>query len=228
MGHVLTARALEAEQRRAHIWNSVLAGKDQIEIGKELGITQQAVSKQVAKSVHNWQTSTLCKVDQYIANELLRISYAESQAWKVHAAAEKAWTASIGTRQIVNRKARPVPVVREGRPVMLPTGLQQTTMEPQSMEVKEETHTGNPQFLKIMLEAQASAMACAAERRKLLGLDKPQQFKVQFPTLAEIENMTDDQLIEAVAVGAYQNSEVAAKLKGMFLMPPKEAKVSVN
>ena len=53
-----------------------------------------------------------------------------------------------------------------------------------------------------------------------IGLDQPQKFKVQFPTLAEIEGMTDDELIDAVANGAYANNAVSAKLKEMFASMP--------
>ena len=134
-------------------------------------------------------------MDQYIANELLRINYGESQAWKVHDWAERAWRKSIGMVKTVVKKAKPVPVYQDGKPVMAANGEQQTRLEPQSLEAREETKVGNPSFLKAMLEAQSTAMQWASERRKLLGLDQPQKFKVQFPTLAEIEGMTDDHWI---------------------------------
>ena len=89
-----------------------------------------------------------------------------------------------------------------------------------NMDAREETKVGNPSFLKAMLEAQSTAMQWASERRKLLGLDQPQKFKVQFPTLAEIEGMTDDQLVDTVVNGAFANSDVAKKLKEMFLIMP--------
>lgn len=219
-GGLTTSRQVAAEAKRALIWDAVLAGKDQWEIAKELGCTQQAISKQVVKSIKSWQASTLCKVDQYIANELLRVNYGESQAWKVHDWAERAWHKSKGIVKVVNKRAKPVPVYQDGKPVMLTNGQQQTAMEAQSLEVKEETKVGNAQFLKAMLKAQGTAMQWANERRKLLGLDQPQKFKVQFPTLAEIEGMTDDELIDAVANGAYANNAVSAKLKEMFASMP--------
>jgi len=55
------ARDNELEAKRSLIWDAWLAGKNQYEIAEQLGLTQQAISKQVIKSIKSRQASTLCK-----------------------------------------------------------------------------------------------------------------------------------------------------------------------
>ena len=69
-------------ERRKRIAELYLQGKWQTEIAKEVGVTQQQVSQDLAVLRRLWMQSSLVNVDKIKAKELAKIDRLESEYWK--------------------------------------------------------------------------------------------------------------------------------------------------
>jgi len=82
-------------ERRKRVAEMYLAGKWQSEIGKELNVTQQCVSQDLAVLRRLWLQSAAVNIDKIKSRELAKIDRLEDEAWIAWARSLKAKTKHI-------------------------------------------------------------------------------------------------------------------------------------
>lgn len=76
----------------------LVKGMKQVEIGRELGLSQSDVSTTIARIKKEYSTKRLNKYQTYVNHELLKLDTVEREAWA-------AWERSIGrSKKVVTRK----------------------------------------------------------------------------------------------------------------------------
>src|SRR5271170_5084914 len=115
-------------ERRRRVASLYLRGISQWEIGRQLGVTQQCIAKDVQTLEKEWLASALVDIDAAKAKELARIDRLERVAWR-------AWRRSCQRREKASTR--------------LEKGLDQDSRQGKSVTSKQtELRDGNPEYLK--------------------------------------------------------------------------------
>jgi hypothetical protein len=140
-------RILERRQRVAGMY---LQGMSQWEIGRQLGVTQQCIAKDVHALEKEWLASAVVAIDAAKAKELARIDRLERVAWR-------AW------RRSCRRKER--------ASTRMERKLDEDTQKAKTVTSKAtELRDGNPEYLKRV-------EWCISKRCELLKLNPPQRLE---------------------------------------------------
>jgi hypothetical protein len=140
-------RILERRQRVAGMY---LQGMSQWEIGRQLGVTQQCIAKDVQALEKEWLASTAVAIDAAKAKELARIDRLERIAWR-------AW------RRSCQRKERAT--------TRMERKLDEDAQKAKTVTSKAtELRDGNPEYLKRV-------EWCISKRCELLKLNPPQRLE---------------------------------------------------
>ena len=140
-------RSLDRRRRVAAMY---LQGMSQWEIGRQLGVTQQCVAKDVQALEKEWLASAVVAIDGAKAKELARIDRLERVAWR-------AW------RRSCRRKERASTRVEKK--------LAQDAQQAKTVTSKQtELRDGNPEYLKRV-------EWCISKRCELLKLNPPQRLE---------------------------------------------------
>lgn len=130
-------------------------GKLQIEIAKELGLSQGQISQDLAEVLRRWRAEAADTIDAIKQRELDKINNLEIEYWH-------AWELSLKDATGVSVETKTVALKMPadgGDPVELPAAETKTTKRRQGQ-------SGNPAYL-------AGVQWCIDRRCKLLGLDAP-------------------------------------------------------
>jgi len=79
------------KERRKRVSDMYLAGMWQVEIAKEVGVTQGQVSQDLSVLRRLWQQSALVNIDKVKSKELAKLDRLENEYWK-------AWHSSVGEK----------------------------------------------------------------------------------------------------------------------------------
>ena len=140
-------RILERRQRVAGMY---LRGMSQWEIGRQLGVTQQCIAKDVHALEKEWLASAVVAIDAAKAKELARIDRLERVAWR-------AW------RRSCQRKERAT--------TRMERKLDEDAQKAKTVTSKAtELRDGNPEYLKRV-------EWCISKRCELLKLNPPQRLE---------------------------------------------------
>jgi hypothetical protein len=140
-------RILERRQRVAGMY---LRGMSQWEIGRQLGVTQQCIAKDVHALEKEWLASAVVAIDAAKAKELARIDRLERVAWR-------AW------RRSCQRKERAT--------TRMERKLDEDAQKAKTVTSKAtEVRDGNPEYLKRV-------EWCISKRCELLKLNPPQRLE---------------------------------------------------
>jgi hypothetical protein len=137
-------------ERRKRVAGMYLRSMSQWEIGRQLGVTQQCVAKDVQALEKEWLASALVDIDMAKAKELARIDRLERVAWR-------AW------RRSCQRKER--------ASTRLEKKLDEAAQQGKTVTSKQtELRDGNPEYLKRV-------EWCVNKRCELLKLNPPQRLE---------------------------------------------------
>ena len=140
-------RILERRKRVAALY---LQGISQWEIGRQLGVTQQCVAKDVHALEKEWLASALVDIDAAKAKELARIDRLERVAWR-------AWRRSCQRKEKASTR--------------LEKKLDEDAKRAKTVTSKQtEVRDGNPDYLKRV-------EWCISKRCELLKLNPPQRLE---------------------------------------------------
>lgn len=148
-------------------------GKLQVEIAKELGLSQGQISQDLAEVLRRWRAEAAETIDAIKQRELDKINNLEVEYWHAWELSLKDATGTTVETKTVALKAS----ADGGDAVELPAAETKTTK-------RRAGQSGNPAYL-------AGVQWCIDRRCKLLGLDAPtkqQNYNVDLSTL------TDEQL----------------------------------
>lgn len=140
-------RILERRKRVAALY---LQGLGQWEIGRQLGVTQQCIAKDVQALEKEWLASALVDLDAAKAKELARIDRLERVAWR-------AW------RRSCQRKEKASTRLEKKLAPEAPDGKTVTSKQTEARD-------GNPEYLKRV-------EWCINKRCELLKLNPPQRLE---------------------------------------------------
>lgn len=149
------------------------AGKLQIEIARELGLSQGQISQDLAEVLRRWRTASTEFIDDAKQREIDKINNLEIEYWN-------AWELSLKDAAGVSVETKTVALKAPssgGDPVELPAAETKTTKRRQGQ-------SGNPAYL-------AGVQWCIDRRCKLLGLDAPTK---QQNLTVDLSTLTDEQL----------------------------------
>jgi hypothetical protein len=135
-------------ERRRRIASMYLRGLSQWEIGKQLGVTQQCVAKDVQALEKEWLASAVVDIDAAKAKELARVDRLERVAWR-------AWRRSCQRKERATTRLEKQLDAQQGKSVT----SKQT-----------EGRDGNPEYLKRV-------EWCINKRCELLKLNPPQRLE---------------------------------------------------
>jgi hypothetical protein len=137
-------------ERRKRVAGMYLRGMSQWEIGRQLGVTQQCIAKDVHALEKEWLASAVVDIDAAKAKELARIDRLERVAWR-------AW------RRSCQRKERAT--------TRLERKLDEDAQKAKTVTSKAtELRDGNPEYLKRV-------EWCINKRCELLKLNPPQRLE---------------------------------------------------
>jgi hypothetical protein len=137
-------------ERRKRVAGMYLQGITQWEIGRQLGVTQQCIAKDVRALEKEWIASAVVDIDSAKAKELARIDRLERVAWS-------AW------RRSCQRK--------EKATTRMERKLNEDTQKAKTVTSKAtELRDGNPEYLKRV-------EWCITKRCELLKLNPPQRLE---------------------------------------------------
>jgi hypothetical protein len=137
-------------ERRKRVAGMYLRGMSQWEIGRQLGVTQQCVAKDVHALEKEWLASAVVAIDAAKAKELARIDRLERVAWR-------AW------RRSCQRKERAT--------TRMERKLNEDAQKAKTVTSKAtELRDGNPEYLKRV-------EWCISKRCELLKLNPPQRLE---------------------------------------------------
>jgi hypothetical protein len=137
-------------ERRRRVASLYLRGISQWEIGRQLGVTQQCVAKDVRALEKEWLASAVVDIDAAKAKELARIDRLERVAWR-------AW------RRSCERK--------EKATTRMEKKLDEDAKQAKTVTSKQtELRDGNPEYLKRV-------EWCISKRCELLKLNPPQRLE---------------------------------------------------
>jgi hypothetical protein len=121
-------RGFRIQERRRRVASLYLRGISQWEIGRQLGVTQQCIAKDVQALEKEWLASAVVDIDAAKAKELARIDRLERVAWR-------AW------RRSCQRKERAT--------TRLEKKLAEDAQQGKTVTSKQtELRDGNPEYLK--------------------------------------------------------------------------------
>jgi hypothetical protein len=137
-------------ERRKRVAGMYLQGMSQWEIGRQLGVTQQCIAKDVHALEKEWLAAAVVAIDAAKAKELARIDRLERVAWR-------AW------RRSCQRKERAT--------TRMERKLNEDTQKAKTVTSKAtELRDGNPEYLKRV-------EWCINKRCELLKLNPPQRLE---------------------------------------------------
>jgi hypothetical protein len=137
-------------ERRKRVAGMYLRGMSQWEIGRQLGVTQQCIAKDVHALEKEWLASAVVAIDAAKAKELARIDRLERIAWR-------AW------RRSCQRKERAT--------TRMERRLDEDAQKAKTVTSKAtELRDGNPEYLKRV-------EWCISKRCELLKLNPPQRLE---------------------------------------------------
>jgi hypothetical protein len=137
-------------ERRKRVAGMYLRGMSQWEIGRQLGVTQQCIAKDVHALEKEWLASAVVAIDAAKAKELARIDRLERVAWR-------AW------RRSCQRKERAT--------TRMERKLDEDAQKAKTVTSKAtELRDGNPEYLKRV-------EWCISKRCELLKLNPPQRLE---------------------------------------------------
>jgi hypothetical protein len=137
-------------ERRKRVAGMYLQGMSQWEIGRQLGVTQQCIAKDIQALEKEWLASSVVDIDAAKAKELARIDRLERVAWR-------AW------RRSCQRK--------EKATTRMEKKLHEDTQKAKTITSKAtELRDGNPEYLKRV-------EWCINKRCELLRLNPPQRLE---------------------------------------------------
>lgn len=162
------------EQRRVVITQRYLKGDYQADIARDLGVTQQQISKDLKAIRAAWLVSAVRDFDALKAQELARIDGVEREAWQ-------AWERSRLDKEVSVTEQ----VEGEGSITVtkFPDGKEITTRKKLKARITREGQAGVPAYLTVIL-------ACIERRCKILGLDAPQKFNITI----DWDNLSEEQI----------------------------------
>jgi hypothetical protein len=137
-------------ERRKRVAGMYLRGMSQWEIGRQLGVTQQCIAKDIHALEKEWLASAVVAIDAAKAKELARIDRLERIAWR-------AW------RRSCQRKERAT--------TRMERKLDEDAQKAKTVTSKAtELRDGNPEYLKRV-------EWCISKRCELLKLNPPQRLE---------------------------------------------------
>jgi hypothetical protein len=137
-------------ERRQRVAGMYLQGMSQWEIGRQLGVTQQCIAKDVQALEKEWLAAAVVAIDAAKAKELARIDRLERVAWR-------AW------RRSCRRKERAT--------TRMERKLDEDAQKAKTVTSKAtELRDGNPEYLKRV-------EWCISKRCELLKLNPPQRLE---------------------------------------------------
>lgn len=137
-------------ERRKRVAAMYLQGMSQWEIGRQLGVTQQCVAKDVRALEKEWLASAVIDIDAAKAKELARIDRLERVAWRAwRRSCQRKERASTRMEKKFNEDAK-----------------QAKTVTSKQTELRD----GNPDYLKRV-------EWCISKRCELLKLNPPQRLE---------------------------------------------------
>lgn len=163
-----TRETTELERRRQLIAERYLRGEYQTTIAEALGIDQATVSRDLKALRAAWLASAIRDFDAARAEELAKIDAVEAEYWQ-------AWERSKKDKEIAVQETDGTQDEKTKRPRIKKAYL------------RKEGQSGNPAYL-------AGVLTCIERRCKILGLDAPERFKIQW------DDLTDEQ-IDRLAAG---------------------------
>ena len=137
-------------ERRKRVAGMYLQGMSQWEIGRQLGVTQQCIAKDVQALEKEWLASAVVDIDAAKAKELARIDRLERVAWR-------AW------RRSCQRKEKATTRMEKK---LHEDAQQAKTVTSRATELRD----GNPEYLKRV-------EWCISKRCELLRLNPPQRLE---------------------------------------------------
>ena len=137
-------------ERRKRVAGMYLQGMSQWEIGRQLGVTQQCIAKDVQALEKEWLASAVVDIDAAKARELARIDRLERVAWR-------AW------RRSCQRKEKATTRMEKK---LHEDAQQAKTVTSRATELRD----GNPEYLKRV-------EWCISKRSELLRLNPPQRLE---------------------------------------------------
>jgi hypothetical protein len=156
------------EARRTEVARRYLRGEMQAEIARDYGVNQAQISRDLAVIRAAWLASAIRDFDTARAEELAKIDAVEAEYWL-------AWERSKKDKEIAVQETDGTQDERTKRPRIKKAYL------------RKEGQSGNPAYL-------AGVLSCIERRCKILGLDAPERFKIQW------DDLTDEQ-IDRLAAG---------------------------
>jgi predicted transcriptional regulator len=137
-------------ERRKRVAAQYLQGMSQWEIGRQLGVTQQCIAKDIQALEKEWLASAVVDIDAAKAKELARIDRLERVAWR-------AWRRSCQKKEKATTR--------------LEKKLDEDTQKAKTVTSKAtELRDGNPEYLKRV-------EWCISKRCELLRLNPPQRLE---------------------------------------------------
>jgi hypothetical protein len=137
-------------ERRRRVASQYLRGISQWEIGRQLGVTQQCIAKDIRALEKEWLASAVVDIDAAKAKELARIDRLERVAWR-------AWRRSCQRKEKASTR--------------LEKKLDEDAKRAKTVTSKQtELRDGNPEYLKRV-------EWCINKRCELLKLNPPQRLE---------------------------------------------------
>jgi hypothetical protein len=137
-------------QRRRRVASMYLRGLSQWEIGRQLGVSQQCIAKDVQALEKEWLAAAVVDIDAAKATELARIDRLERVAWR-------AWQRSCQRKERASSR--------------LEKKLNDDAQQGKTVTSKHtELRDGNPEYLKRV-------EWCISKRCELLKLNPPQRLE---------------------------------------------------
>lgn len=162
-----------AAERRQHVAKLYLQGKYQAEIARQLGVSQQQISKDLRMLHRQWRASAIRDFDARQEQELAKIDLLERTAWE-------AWECSLHPRELTLTEQT------EGGDVPDEHGKVHPKSPVRRASVRRENQAGDPRFLERIDK-------CIERRCAILGLEAPKRFHVDW------DRLTDTQLARLAA-----------------------------
>ena len=162
-----------AAERRQHVAKLYLQGKYQAEIARQLGVSQQQISKDLRMLHRQWRASAMRDFDARQEQELAKIDLLERTAWE-------AWERSLHPRELTLTEHT------EGGDVPDEHGKVHPKSPIRRASVRRENQVGDPRFLERIDK-------CIERRCAILGLEAPKRFHVDW------DRLTDTQLARLAA-----------------------------
>lgn len=151
---------IQVEERRTHVASWYLQGVTQLEIGHRLGLAQSQIAYDVKVIRKRWNMDTAINLDAHKMKELAKLDELERVYWD-------AWRRSleIAKRSLTERTTG---------------GTGESLAKARILTIERD---GNPAFL-------AGVEKCIEARRKMLGLDAPEQHEIGGPAGGPIPIMS--------------------------------------